>query len=80
MSAILEIPKKLHDHQLSPHWQLGTFEDETGVIFTCPNGHGAWLMMHSIASDGRVNPSCICPKEGCDFHRWIRLENWEPLK
>lgn len=46
------------------------------VIFKCPNGHIGMLDDHTIKDDGEVNPSVVCPKDGCDFHEWITLEGW----
>lgn len=43
---------------------------------TCPNGHGLTLGGHTVATDGFVSPSVICPVRGCHFHEFIRLERW----
>jgi hypothetical protein len=43
---------------------------------TCPNGHGLTLRGHSIASNGDVAPSVVCPDRGCAFHAFVRLERW----
>jgi hypothetical protein len=51
--------------------------------FTCPFGHGATLAknIHTIAEDGAVSPSVICPRaedEGCTFHEFVKLLDWKP--
>ena len=43
---------------------------------TCPNGHGLTLRGHSIASNGDVSPSVVCPELGCAFHEFVRLKRW----
>ena len=32
---------------------------------------------HDIAEDGKVSPSLVCPREGCDFHEIVMLEDWK---
>lgn len=44
---------------------------------TCPRGHGLVLKGHSIDASGRVHPSVVCLTEGCDFHAFVRLSEWE---
>lgn len=44
---------------------------------TCPRGHGLVLKGHSIDVAGRVHPSVVCLTEGCDFHEFVRLSEWE---
>lgn len=44
--------------------------------FICPNGHDGTLLDHTIAPDGAVSPSVVCPQEGCTFHDSVRLEGW----
>ena len=45
---------------------------------TCTNGHTATLTDHTIAEDGTVSPSLVCPYEGCEFHEYVKLEGWHP--
>lgn len=60
------------------HWSpchpstIGRFK----ASMTCPNGHGLTLRNHSIAVTGEVSPSVICPRPGCSFHEFVRLERW----
>jgi len=44
--------------------------------YTCPNGHTGVLIDHTILPDGRVEPSLVCPHEGCGFHDFIWLNGW----
>lgn len=43
---------------------------------TCPYGHGLTLKGHSVAADGTVSPSVVCPMQGCNFHRFVTLVAW----
>jgi C4-type Zn-finger protein len=49
------------------------------VTLVCP-GCGKEVAVsravHSIAADGAVTPSMVCPH--CPFHEWVSLENWVP--
>lgn len=51
--------------------------DERGIIFFCPNGHAAGVRNHQIDADGTAKPSFLCPREGCGFHDWVRLLNYD---
>lgn len=44
---------------------------------TCAQGHGITLRSHSVAADGRVQPSIVCRTPGCDFHEVARLDKWD---
>lgn len=47
---------------------------ECGVDSTVSN------RVHTIADDGTVAPSYVCPHtkmNGCKFHRYIRLDGWK---
>lgn len=60
-------------------WRSGP----SGIIatMTCP-GCGKDLSIsgkiHTIATDGAVSPSMVCPHQPCTFHAFIRLEGWTP--
>jgi hypothetical protein len=43
---------------------------------TCPHGHGLTLCGHTIAQNGDVSPSVVCPFPGCSFHEYVRLDRW----
>lgn len=54
------------------------FRTKQGTLFvTCPNGHTASLIDHSVSSDGEVTPSLVCPEDSCDFHEFVRLNGLE---
>jgi hypothetical protein len=56
--------------------------DPAGKVLDCspvivdPKGHYLSIHKHSIAQDGTVSPSVVCPVEGCGFHEFIKLEEW----
>ncbi len=41
-------------------------------------GRPASLTDHTIADDGAVSPSLVCPYDGCDFHDYVILKDWDP--
>lgn len=44
---------------------------------TCPEcGRTCSLLDHTIADDGAVHPSLVCPYDDCSFHEWVKLEGW----
>lgn len=49
------------------------------ATFMCSNGHFGRLDDHQIADDGTVTPSVVCPVQGCDFHKDIKLMDWKRL-
>ena len=47
------------------------------AIVTCPDcGFESSLREHTIDAGGVVHPSLVCPGEGCAFHEFVRLEDW----
>ena len=57
-------------------WTKVILDDKVTAKIACPNcGYKAFLD-HDIAEDGTVNPSVVCPFNGCSFHQWIILEGW----
>lgn len=36
------------------------------------------LAVHSVANDGTVSPSYVCPHAPCGFHQAVRLGDWTP--
>ena len=32
---------------------------------------------HTVAADGKVSPSVVCPHDGCNWHVYVRLDGWE---
>ena len=48
------------------------------ATMSCPKcGQVASLSGHTINPGGAVNPSVVCPHEGCDFHEYVTLEGWQ---
>ena len=72
---MIQVPQ---DNEYKPNtWT--EFKTTTGrsADYVCPNGHLGGLGDHTIADDGTVSPSVVCPRPGCDFHDHIRLVDWE---
>lgn len=51
-----------------------------GVLLSCAHGHEGILSPthHTIANDGTVTPSVVCPIKGCTWHEFVRLDGWVP--
>ena len=39
-------------------------------------GKTASLSDHTIAANGEVTPSLVCPTDGCSFHEFVTLVGW----
>lgn len=49
------------------------------AIISCPLCGGASFLGHKIAEDGTVTPSVVhAPEDGCTFHEFVKLEDWDP--
>ncbi len=62
-----------------PWWQPATFEDGLPTAeFCCPAGCPCILSrhIHTIAPDGAVSPSLVCPACPVGFHEYVRLDGW----
>lgn len=65
------------------HYDPGTWKGLQRPVgrsasFTCPVcGQTGALTDHEIAEDGTVSPSVVCPRDGCTFHEYIKLEGWQ---
>lgn len=46
-----------------------------GATITCPEGHYGLLSDHRIKDDGTVESLVVC--SWCDFHEFIKLEDWK---
>jgi hypothetical protein len=63
-------------------WMRWTAEFTNGTrimaVLCCPNGHLGSISseVHSIAPNGSVTPSYVCPRKGCTFHTFIVLDGW----
>ena len=57
-------------------------DQEPVILLNCPKcgndlGVAGWhYKNHTIAPDGTVSPSMVCTHDGCDFHEFIKLENY----
>lgn len=60
-------------------WARAT-DTRGGVLLSCANGHEGYLdpKQHTVAADGTVTPSAVCPVKGCTWHEFIRLGGWAP--
>ena len=80
--GIVSYPPGLWDdrwHGDKGPWKGGKTPKGRTALFCCPKcGEAASLFGHTIAVDGTVTPSVVCPQEGCTFHEFIRLEAWKP--
>jgi hypothetical protein len=54
--------------------------DKDLALCTCEKGHTCRLTgyVHTVAADGTVTPSYVCPVSSCGFHVWARLADWNP--
>ncbi len=59
-------------------WKPVTQKDvlDTATV-VCARGHSGLIDEHRIASDGTVSPSLVCTQNGCDWHIWVILRDWE---
>ena len=49
------------------------------AIISCPLCGRASFLGHEIRADGTVHPSVVhAPEDGCEFHEFVTLEDWEP--
>jgi DNA-directed RNA polymerase subunit RPC12/RpoP len=59
-----------------PGWAHYQERTKRTAAMTCPTcGHMFSLLNHSIAADGSVTPSVVCPWS-CGFHVFVRLNEW----
>ena len=57
-------------------WMLLRTGNRWSAMAICPNGHEGALDNHTIADDGVVTPSVVCPEKKCGFHDYIQLAGW----
>ncbi len=64
------------------NWQDRDFVNHADVhtaAVTCPKCEKVMsLKAHTIAANGAVSPSLVCPEPDCDFHKFVVLEDWKP--
>lgn len=56
-------------------WNRVTIDGKVTARVACPGCGLTFALDHTIAKDGTVSPSLVCPIKGC-FHGFIRLEGW----
>jgi hypothetical protein len=75
---MITIPFDIAGTQPANSWWLHRLSDgRQQVITRCANGHIGSLGNHRIAADGTVSPSVVCQHPGCNYHEFIRLEDWK---
>lgn len=78
---MMDIPKFEDDGagypKVKPCWIPSQIPDTIKATLVCPNGHQGSIVSHTVAADGTVTPSCVCPREGCTFHEHVRFLNWQ---
>ena len=57
-------------------WTLLRTAKGWSAMAVCSNGHEGSLDDHTIAGDGTVTPSVVCPEKKCGFHDHIQLAGW----
>lgn len=57
-------------------WRLWSFNGRLRVIVVCPSCGIEGTLVHEVRTNGDVEPSMVCPHEGCSFHEFIQLEDW----
>lgn len=50
----------------------------TAVVKCLNCNKRATLSKHVIELDGTVKPSLVCPYADCNFHEFVKLEEWIP--
>jgi hypothetical protein len=59
-------------------WKGLKIEAGRSASLTCPECENlAVLIDHEIKADGSVNPSVVCPTDGCKFHEFVILKDWK---
>lgn len=60
-------------------YRPATIDGARSATITCPTcgERGSLHETHQIAASGDVHPSVVCTSEGCTFHEFITLEDWE---
>lgn len=59
----------------------GTWWGTRPVMIRCPSCKGIAHISrapgaHHIFTTGEVQPSLVCPNDGCSFHEYVILEDW----
>jgi hypothetical protein len=64
----------------APGWWHGTLDGRPVVNLRCGGKcrrHAGHMSDHTIAEDGTVNPSILCPSPDCGWHVYGRLVGWD---
>lgn len=75
---MIEVMRQLPGSDAVPSWKPLYGGPQVSASFTCPAGHKGVLLDHEISADGTVQPSVVCPQDGCTFHDFVRLAGWPP--
>lgn len=57
-------------------WYFWAMSRRVGVIIVCPLCSKEGTLVHQIRTNGDVEPSVRCSHAGCDWHEFVRLEDW----
>lgn len=83
MFVFARAPDRRTAHASSPlgqYWYEGPDHNKI-IVCNCPTcgvDSQMALPVHSIANDGSVSPSYVCPQPGCTFHEAVKLGDWTP--
>lgn len=69
-------PSNRREDMPAGSWRLVMWGDDRSFIISCPKCGLEACANHSIEPNGDVNPSVVCPHDGCDFHEFVTLEGW----
>jgi len=59
-------------------WHHVILDGKPTAVAYCPKcGKKGYLDEHTIAADGTVSPSLVCPHQPCDFHDNVQLMGYE---
>ena len=62
---------------LSWTWWIWLDTKELVPVMRCTGGHMFLIRdNHTIAADGSVSPSMVCPNPPCPYHEFIQLDGW----
>ncbi len=58
-------------------WKLVVIDGKITARVECPGCKRTFALDHTITEDGTVTPSLDCPMEDCQFHDFVKLEEWD---
>lgn len=71
------LKKNLTSKDVSNTWRRLIDGKNISASMFCSYGHYGVLTDHTINKYGVVNPSVVCTKDGCTFHEWVKLADWD---